>query len=148
MKTILILLVGIGTLVAAGQVAPPNGNDVPVNPELRYIDFNDPEWWEYMARTEANVPRLTLGRTEYEARGPIVENIKPRPIAPDATLLDRMTRIPLFGLFVPQKMPTPPQDRGRFFAWGERDVPWSSLSDPNGAPIRNRTITATDMVNF
>ena len=108
----------------------------------KILDWNDKRWWEAMKQTDPNrkSPNLSLGKSDFVVKGPLVETFRPGPRpAGDQSLIEKMRRWPIVSLFVPQPMPWP-SGGGKYFAWGERDVPWSVLGDrpipgPQGALV-------------
>lgn len=73
---------------------------------------------------------IPLGKSGIEASGPLVNTFRPPPRPwREMTLPDKLTSIPVVGLFVPQPMPRPPSVRGRYFAWGQSDRAWVDIAD-------------------
>jgi hypothetical protein len=95
-----------------------------------YVDWDDPEWWESVARTKS--PGLALGKSDFVMHGPLIETFRPshRPLPTDRSWFQKALDLPIVSLFVPRPMPVPPISRGNYFAWGERSVPWSTTADP------------------
>ena len=87
-----------------------------------------PSWDEPVKQ---NPPRLTLGRSDSAVSGPLVDTFRlGRRAAEEPTLGRRLLGLPIINIFVPEPMPKPPRE-GVYFAWGERDVPWSVLCEPS-----------------
>jgi hypothetical protein len=108
--------------------------------QKKILDWNDPKWWEAMRKTSPDQKStgISLGKSDFVMSGPLIETFRRAPRSSgDQSLIERMRHWPIVSLFVPQPMPWP-SGGGKYFAWGERDVPWSVLADrpipgPQGA---------------
>jgi hypothetical protein len=136
MKTILMMLGAVYCTAAAVSGAEPQVNaDITAQPASRMTA--DPAVRYY-------VP-LTLGKRNIEVTGPLVETFRRPPQNwSDMNLGDKLTAIPVIGLFVPQPMPRPPATRGRYFVWGGSDRAWSDIADP-GMPGPRASLVSFSM---
>ena len=89
-----------------------------------------PEWsvpkWEELL--EPKPTRLTLGKSDFVMSGALVETFRnqPRPSG-ERTLVQKLLSLPIVNMFVPEPMPKPGVG-GKYFAWGERNEPWATVS--------------------
>jgi hypothetical protein len=129
MKTLVaIMMVALAFALRAQESKP---TDATLTKKIQ--DWNDPKWWEAM-KDNPKPLTISLGKSDFTVGGPLIENIRARPASSDASLIEKMRRWPLVGLFVPGPMPWPSGER-KYFAWGERSTPWSTLGDhPIGGP--------------
>ena len=87
-----------------------------------------PSWDEPVKQ---NPPHVTLGRSAAAVSGPLVDTFRlARRAADEPTLGRRILSLPIINIFVPEPMPKTSRE-GVYFAWGERDVPWSVLCEPS-----------------
>ncbi len=78
---------------------------------------------------ERRTPPLKLGRSDYTVSGPLVDTfLTRRRASPDRSLGRKILDLPIINMFVPAPMPKPTR-QGKYFAWGETDVPWSVRAD-------------------
>ena len=72
---------------------------------------------------------VALNKSGLVAQGPLVDAFltAPRPSG-ELTLGQKILRLPILNIFVPAPMPKPTR-QGKYFAWGERDAPWSAVVD-------------------
>ena len=95
-------------------------------PLKNYVDWNDPAWWEYVAKSKQ--PGVRLGHSDFVASGPLVGSLtRRREEWRDLSPLDKALNFPIVGWIVPQPMPRPP-GHGKYFYWGDRDVAWSTFA--------------------
>jgi len=86
-------------------------------------------------------PTVTIGRTEFQVGGPLVETLRRPRNWSDLSLGRKLLALPVINLFVPQPMPSPPGGGGKYFAWGDASKSWTSVT--GGAyPGNGRSITA------
>ena len=92
------------------------------------LNWKPPEWWVNVGPRQEE--GIALGKSDFVLRGPFVDTFRPaRRRPPDRRWIDKVLDFPVVSLFVPQPMPMPPAERGRYFAWGQREVPWSAVVD-------------------
>src|SRR5439155_22355596 len=76
---------------------------------------------------------ITLGKSDFEVSGPLIEGLRRRRSEADRNLGQKILGFPLVRLFVPQRMPSPPQSGGKYFAWRrESSQPWVSIASGAG----------------
>lgn len=134
MKIIALVMTGLVSLVLTlrSQEQAVLRNELDSLIPARALQWDDPKWWESMRREAAVVP---LGKTDYVVRGPLVDTFRVAPQSPGAGLGRRILHWPIISLFVPQPFPAPARG-GPYFAWGERDQPWSMLAErPDAGPM-------------
>lgn len=101
-------------------------------------------WDRLLAEQQSGAP-VRIGRTDFNLSGPVIDSLRPRRRAPDeqATPARKFLNLPVVRLFVPQRLPSPPESGGRYFAWGESALPWTATVSggaPGGAfatPVRH-----------
>ncbi len=89
-----------------------------------------PEWsvpkWEDLP--DQKPVRLTLGKSDFVMSGALVETFRTQPLSSgDRTAFQKFLSLPIVNMFVPEPMPKPGQG-GKYFAWGQRDEPWATVS--------------------
>ena len=89
-----------------------------------------PALWRELLRVKEDHPTITIGKAEFEVRGPLVETIRRPRNWSDRSLGQQILGLPVVNLFVPQPLPPAPRG-GKYFAWGESSLPWSAVA--NGA---------------
>ena len=114
-------------LRAAEPPAPPPPPPLGGTAQKEAIDWNDRRWWQTMKEAPKPVT-ISLGKSDFVVGGPLVDTFRRPPAAGDENLIQKMRRWPVVNLFVPQPMPWPTR-QGKYFAWGQRDVAWSTLAD-------------------
>jgi hypothetical protein len=122
--TIQIAILGLAAFAPFLSAQLVNEADL-VSPQA-ILDWNDPEWWK---RRQAE-RRFTwrMGRSDLLLEGPLVSGMRRQRVAHDATLAQRIGALPVVSLFIPQPLPRPSRT-GRYLAWGERDVAWSTIAE-------------------
>ncbi len=81
--------------------------------------------WEIPVE-ESGLPPIRLGKSDYVITGPLVDTFRPR-LDPPRTLGRKILALPVVNMFVPAPWPKPGPTK--YFAWGERDVPWSVTAE-------------------
>lgn len=95
------------------------------------LQWDDPKWWEAMRRETTG---FALGKTDYGIKGPLVDTFRVTPRSSGGGLGRKFLNWPIVSLFVPQPIPGPVRG-GQYFAWGQRDQPWTVLADrPDSGP--------------
>lgn len=96
-------------------------------------DFSEPakattEWkynpalWRDLFTEKRDEPTITIGRSDVVIRGPLAETFRrPRSGWSDLSVGQKILSLPIINLFVPMKMPSPPDTGGKYFAWRKRD---------------------------
>jgi hypothetical protein len=88
--------------------------------------WKDPRWGEPMDQTPS---RITLGKSDFVMGGALVDTFRPPPRSSgERTLAHKILSLPILNMFVPGPMPKPGRG-GQYFAWGERDTPWSAVAE-------------------
>jgi hypothetical protein len=83
--------------------------------------------WE--VPVEQRAMPLKLGKSDFVVSGPLVDTFRLRPRGEtERTLGQKILDLPIVNMFVPEPWPKPSR-QGKYFAWGEREVPWSAASD-------------------
>jgi hypothetical protein len=137
MKTKLIVAAAIVAFAAmTAQAQDPATQAEIVSPESqvlkrRSIDWDDPQWWEAMQKKENTVQ---IGRSDFSIEGPIVRSFRRPRNWSQMSLADKITSLPIVGLFVPQPMYVEHRRlkdlrRSDYLRWGESDQPWSNIGD-------------------
>jgi hypothetical protein len=76
---------------------------------------------------------VQLGQTDYVITGPLVQGLRRAPrVDPETSRGQRFLNLPVVRMFVPQRLPTPPEEGTRYFAWGQSARPWAAIA--TGAP--------------
>ena len=120
------------TLTLQAQEQPVVRNDLDSVTPPKSLRWDDPQWWASMRKES---PGLLLGKSDYVVRGPLVDTFRvaPRPSGGGSSW--NVLKWPIVSLFVPQPFPAPARS-GQYFAWGERDKPWSILAErPDTGPV-------------
>ena len=84
-----------------------------------------PEWRAPRSEEflEQKPTRLTIGKTDFVMSGALVEAFRTQPrFSGERTRMQK-----LVNMFVPAPMPKPGRG-GKYFAWGQRDEPWATVS--------------------
>jgi hypothetical protein len=90
------------------------------------LDWTDSQWWNVMRSREEGI---SLGRSEFVMRGPVVDLLRPRrPDVERRSLRQRFFGMPFVSPFSPRESGRPVQ-RVDYFAWGDRNTAWSALAD-------------------
>ena len=78
---------------------------------------------------------LKLGKSDYAVSGPLVDTFRLKPrVQTERSLARKLLDLPIINIFVPEPWPKTTR-QGKYFAWGERDVPWSVVSErPRSGP--------------
>jgi hypothetical protein len=98
------------------------------------MTWENPAWWQTPPKVLPVKPNTVIG-------GPLVEGFRYVPKAesePQRTrsFVDNFSSVPILNLFVPQPMPVPPRSTIKYFAWGQRDLAWSTIVDrPIPGPV-------------
>lgn len=107
----------------------PKAIDAATTTTKKPLDWNDPKWWE---ANRTNAAHITVGKSEFMVTGPLIETFRVARPSPDERSLGRkFLDLPIINLFVPGPMPpvgNPGVER-KYFAWGDRGVPWTVLAD-------------------
>jgi hypothetical protein len=112
----------------ASTMAARSGDRLRVDSSLNLPEREVREW---TMKLEPPLPPLTLGEGNVKLSGPLVDTfrLKARNEAqPHRSLGQKILNLPVVNLFVPQPFPKPTGPL-RYFAWGERDVPWTMVCD-------------------
>lgn len=84
---------------------------------------------------------VSLGKSDFAVSGPLVETFRPAPRSPgERSLGQKFLSLPIVNLFVPQPMPVS-RGEGRYFAWGERPMPWASVGARSMLPPQGGLIS-------
>jgi hypothetical protein len=136
-----ILLGGLALALPAFAQPLINGNEPAPAPQFDFLSRtssstewrSQPDVWNILS-TNLAPPSLMIGKQEFKMGGAVVEKFRGRTLkqAPGSFL----------GLFVPQRMPAPASG-GRYLAWGDSQMSWSSIASGRGVPGR----TFADPVN-
>lgn len=104
------------------------------------LDWDDPKWWEAMRRKS---PGISLGKSDFIVSGPLVDTIRAAPRSSgERNLGERILSLPIVNLFVPQPMPVS-RGEGKYFAWGERAMPWSAVGARSMLPPQGGLVSAS-----
>jgi hypothetical protein len=129
MRTPTLIALGLGLMVLAGPAQEkPAQFDVKEPPKTRYLDWQDPEWWQ--RDWNRDEMKFSLGGSEYAVSGPFAETFRVGRGVPfrERSLGQKILSLPIVNLFVPQPMPKP-SGEGKYLVWGQREEPWSNLGD-------------------
>jgi hypothetical protein len=131
--SVLIVLVALAAFPARAQV---NYEAVRAVDPSAEIGFGSAARHETFA-PPAPSPRVQLGQTDYVITGPLVQGLRRAPrVDPDTSPGRRFLNLPVVRMFVPQRLPTPPEEGTRYFAWGQSARPWAAIA--TGAPAGAR----------
>lgn len=112
------------------------------------VNWNtNPAHWERVIQQRTNAPALRLGKSDWQANGPLIEGLRRRRSTENRSLGKRLVSLPIVRLFVPGPMPSPPGG-GRYLLWGESDRPWITVAQ--GAPAGDPAVTheAQSLISF
>jgi hypothetical protein len=131
----------------------PSRFDASTNPTTAHEWNTSPAYWDRLISESRESSGLRIGRSDFVVRGPLVEGFRRQRFAADRSNGQKFLGWPIVRLFVPQRMAPPPGGSGKYFAWGERDRPWSAASagaPPGGAfsPIHNDPVSGLISVNW
>ena len=120
---LIILAWALAAFSLAAQ-QPPDPLDAAA--ERKTLDWNDPKWWESM---ETKSSGIKLGKTDF-----VLDGLAVKPFRRDSQpairrgLRERIRSL-LFVNPLSPKSAASPVRRENYFAWGERNTPWSTLAD-------------------
>jgi len=104
------------------------------------LDWDDPKWWEAMRQKS---PGISLGKSDFVANGPLVETFRVAPRSSgERNLGEKILNLPIVNLFVPQPMPVS-RGEGKYFAWGERPLPWAAVGARSMLPPQGGLISVS-----
>ena len=83
--------------------------------------------WE--VPVEQRLAPLKLGKSDCVISGPLVDTFRLKPpTQTDRSLGRKILDLPIISMFVPAPWPKTTRE-GKYFAWGERDQPWSVTAE-------------------
>lgn len=90
------------------------------------LEWNDPKWWEAM---EPKPSGIKLGKSDLVIEGLAVDAFRAAPRSFEKrNLARRFLSLPWVNPFASRPTPLAAR-RENYFAWGDRDAPWSLLAD-------------------
>lgn len=124
----LVLVIALVTLAARAEEAPKEFDIfTPSEMSKRWKPNNT--LWRELTTTRSNLTASIPG-TEMRMRGPLVEayHAGRRSAGERPGVVQTLLAVPvgIVSLFVPQPMPRPPENGGRYFRWGERSEAWGT----------------------
>jgi hypothetical protein len=122
MKIKMLITVWVSwTLLAQAQEKPAQFDATTTLPM-----WTTPKW---DAPLEQKLPPLKLGKSDFIVTGPLIDTFRSRSRSDEErTLGQKLLGLPIINMFVPEPWPKPSRE-GKYFAWGERDVPWASIAE-------------------
>lgn len=60
--------------------------------------------------------------------GPLIEGVRGKRQSSDASLGQKFLALPVVNLLVPQRMPSPPDSGGSYFAWRNSNRSWTEIA--------------------
>jgi hypothetical protein len=119
---LLITLVSFSfAAIAVAQESPAQFNTATT---LR--SWSNPKW---DAPVEQKVAPLRLGKSDFAVTGPLVDTFRLKPNPDEERSIGRkILDLPIVNMFVPEPWPKPSR-QGKYFAWGEREVPWATTAE-------------------
>jgi hypothetical protein len=120
-----LLLIPACVLVALPLTAQQQPGSVDATIRRKPLDWNDPKWWDLM---EPKAPGIKLGKNDFVIDGLAVESFRRSPAARKRTLREKFLGLPFVNPFSP-KTQAASIHRENYFAWGQRDSPWTALAD-------------------
>jgi hypothetical protein len=120
---LMILAWALATLTLPAQQTPDR---LDASAENKTLDWSDPKWWESM---ETKSSGIKLGKTDL-----VLDGLAVKPFRRDSRpairrgLRERIRSLPFVNPLA-SKSADSPLRRENYFAWGERNTPWSTLAD-------------------
>jgi hypothetical protein len=126
-KVFLLFTISLGvTGVASASEVQPLFNATPT-PKAQTQWNTDPQYWERILLEPNELLDMKLGKSDYVISGPMVDGLRRRRSSPDLNLGERILRLPILRLLVPDPIPSPLGGR-RYFLWGESSRPWTAVA--------------------
>jgi hypothetical protein len=132
MNATIILLAVSFTLASPGFAEDPKPRlDTPPTPAPKTsLGWdNSPAHWDRLLSEKHSLPELRLGSSDIVMSGPLITGFQRQKFSTDRSPGQKFIGLPVIRLFVPQRMPSPPETGGKYIAWSEKSSrPWSSVS--------------------
>jgi hypothetical protein len=127
MKKSALLALALGMFVWASRADEKPTQFDTATRRKSVLDWDDPEWWK---RDWKHDQKFSIGKTGFDVSGPLIETFRgPRRTWSDLSLGQKIISLPIVNLFVPQPFNVGSRRESKYLAWGEKDLPWSSVAD-------------------